>query len=152
MQFGRVSPSEHQELLRLLAQCGLPTEDADPERLRYFIRARGAAGLAGVVGVQPLDTAVDSGNLDHAALLRSLAVAPEQRGLGVGSRLCDEAESLARAGGFSELYLLTTTAADWFAARGYARVARDVLPNAVRQTAQFRELCPASAVAMHKRL
>jgi amino-acid N-acetyltransferase len=148
MQFGRVSASEHQEVLRLLARCGLPTEDVDVELLRYFIQARGTAGLAGVVGIQPLDHAA----LDHAALLRSLAVAPDQRGLGVGSRLCDEAEALARAGELSDLYLLTTTAADWFAARGYTRVERDALPDAIRETSQFRQLCPASAVAMHKRL
>jgi amino-acid N-acetyltransferase len=153
MQFGRVSPSEHQEVLDLLARCGLPTEDVDLELLRHFIRARGAAGFAGVVGIEPLDhAALDHAALGHAALLRSLAVAPDQRGLGVGSRLCDEAESLARAGEFSDLYLLTTTAADWFAARGYARVERDALPDAVRETREFRQFCPASAVAMHKRL
>ncbi len=143
MQFGRVSPDEQQQVLRLLAQCGLPVEDVDPDLLRYFIRARGAGGLAGVVGLQPLD---------HAALLRSLAVAPDQRGLGIGSRLCDEAEALARAGKTSDLYLLTTTAADWFAARGYVHVERSAVPDAVRATSEFRQLCPASAVAMHKHL
>jgi amino-acid N-acetyltransferase len=143
MQFGRVSPDEQQQVLRLLAQCGLPVEDVDPDLLHHFIRARGAGGLAGVVGLQPLD---------HAALLRSLAVAPGQRGLGIGSRLCDEAEALARADKVSDLYLLTTSAADWFAARGYARVERSTLPEAVRETSEFRQLCPASAVAMHKRL
>jgi amino-acid N-acetyltransferase len=143
MQFGRVSPDEHQQVLRLLAQCGLPVEDVDSDLLRRFIRARGAAGLAGVVGLQLLD---------HAALLRSLAVAPDQRGLGVGSRLCDEAEALARAGKVTDLYLLTTTAADWFAARGYVRVERSALPQAVQETGEFRHLCPASAVAMHKHL
>jgi amino-acid N-acetyltransferase len=148
MRFGPVSPGEHQEVLHLLALCGLLTEDVDPELLHHFIGARGSAGLAGVVGIQHLGDAA----LGNLALLRSLAVAPDQRGLGVGSRLCDEAESLARAGGLADVYLLTTTAADWFAARGYARVARDALPEAVRQTSQFRELCPASAVAMHKRL
>jgi amino-acid N-acetyltransferase len=121
----------------------LPVEDVDLDLLQHFIRARGAAGLAGVVGLQPLD---------HAALLRSLAVAPDQRGLGVGSRLCDEAEALARAGKVTDLYLLTSTAADWFAARGYVRVERSALPQAVRETSEFRDLCPASAVAMHKQL
>jgi amino-acid N-acetyltransferase len=143
MQFGRVSPDERKQVLRLLAQCGLPVEDVDLDLLQHFIRARGAAGLAGVVGLQPLD---------HAALLRSLAVAPDQRDLGVGSRLCDEAEALARAGKVTDLYLLTSTAADWFAARGYVRVERSALPQAVRETSEFRDLCPASAVAMHKQL
>lgn len=143
MQFGRVPPEEHHEVLRLLGQCGLPTKDVDLELLRRFIRARGATGLAGVVGIQVLD---------HTALLRSLAVAVDQRGLGIGSRLCDEAESLARADKVTDLYLLTTTAADWFALRGYARVERSALPSAVQATSEFRQLCPTSAVVMHKHL
>jgi len=143
MDFGPVVPQEHQAVVHLLAGCELPTVDVNAALLRTFIAARTANALAGVVGIEPLD---------HTALLRSLAVAPAHRGLGIGSRLCDEAESLARARGIAQLYLLTTTAADWFAARGYARVERAVLPDAVQRSQEFRHLCPASAVAMHKQL
>ena len=143
MEFGAIAAKEHAQVLRLLTQCELPTADVDLALLGTFIGARSKGALAGVVGIEPLD---------HAGLLRSLAVAPEQRGLGIGSRLCDEAEALARARGIEHLYLLTTTAAEWFGARGYARVERAALPEAIRGSGQFRALCPQTAVAMHKSL
>ena len=143
MEYGRVAPEELGEVVRLLTDCGLPADDVDQSLLLYFIGARSHGLLIGVVGLEPLD---------HVALLRSLAVAPAQRGLGVGARLCDEVESLARAHNIADLYLLTTTAADWFAVRGYDRLDRSTLPASVRDTTQFRKLCPASAVALHKRL
>jgi amino-acid N-acetyltransferase len=143
MLFGGVAEDNLQQVRDLLAACALPSSDLDAGALHYFIGAWAGERLVGVVGLQPLD---------HGALLRSLAVAPEHRGDGIGSRLCDEAESLARAGGMSELYLLTTQAADYFAARGFGACARSEVPAAVQETAQFRELCPTSAVVMHKHL
>ena len=143
MEFGPIPPQQHGQVLQLLAQCGLPNADVGQALLRTFVGARSKGALAGVVGIEPRD---------HTGLLRSLAVAPEHRGLGIGSRLCDEAEALARGCGIAHLYLLTTTAADWFGARGYTRVDRDALPEAIRSSEQFRSLCPATAVAMHKAL
>jgi amino-acid N-acetyltransferase len=143
MQFGGMSEENLTQVRALLDVCALPASDLDADALHYFIGAWAGEDLVGVVGLQPLD---------HTALLRSLAVAPDHRGEGIGSRLCDEAESLARAGGLTELYLLTTTAADYFGARGFRACPRTALPASVQDTAQFRELCPASSVAMHKHL
>jgi amino-acid N-acetyltransferase len=143
MLFGGVDAKDLDQVRRLLGACSLPAADIDADALRYFIGAWSEQRLVGVIGLQPFD---------HAALLRSLAVAPDHRGEGIGSRLCDEAESLARAGSIADLYLLTTGAAEYFAAHGYCACARSDLPPAVQATAQFRELCPASAQAMHKHL
>jgi amino-acid N-acetyltransferase len=143
MLFGGMSGDNLDQVRTLLEVCGLPAGDLNADTLHYFIGAWAGERLVGVVGLQPLD---------HAALLRSLAVAPEHRGEGIGSRLCDEAESLARAGALTELYLLTTSAAGYFGARGFRACPREALPASVQATAQFRELCPASAVAMHKGL
>jgi N-acetylglutamate synthase-like GNAT family acetyltransferase len=142
-RYGGINGQELDAVRVVLAACDLPSADLDPQALRYFIGAWEDETLVGVIGLQPLD---------HAALLRSLAVLPSHRGAGVGARLCDEAESLARAGNLTDLYLLTIDAAPYFAAHGYRPCPRDTLPAAVRATAQFRALCPASAVAMHKHL
>jgi amino-acid N-acetyltransferase len=48
--------------------------------------------------------------------------------------------------------LLTTTAEDFFRALGYARIARELAPEAIRTTREFSSLCPASSVVMVKRL
>lgn len=87
-----------------------------------------------------------------AALLRSLSVAPEVRGTGIGRRLVEELERIARSRDAAELVLLTTTAQDYFARLGYRTIDRQSAPRAVHASEEFRTLCPASATCMVKRL
>ena len=87
-----------------------------------------------------------------AGLLRSVAVRDSARGAGVGTAVCDELEERARAEGTTELYLLTTSAADFFADRGYEKIERVDAPRAIRETTQFDDRCPAAAVCMRTRL
>ena len=63
----------------------------------------------------------------------------------IAARLVAHCEEEARATGIAALYLLTTTAADYFLRRGYVSVARDAVPPEIAGHAQFRSLCPASA-------
>ena len=86
------------------------------------------------------------------ALLRSLAVAPDGQGRGLGAALLAHAERAARQRGITALYLLTTTAEAFFARRGYVRLPRQAAPPVLRQTAEFAALCPASAVCLTKAL
>jgi len=83
-----------------------------------------------------------------AALLRSLAVVPERRGRRVGSSLLARALLEARRRGAREVYLLTTGAADYFARYGFRPVPRAQAEPAVGHSAEFKGLCPASAVVM----
>ncbi len=122
----------------LLAQCGLPTADLAVAR-PALLGLRDAAGLRGVVGVEALG---------EVGLLRSLAVRPDQRGNGLGQRLTDAAEAWAGVHGVRELFLLTTTAAPFFAGRGYAVVDRAVVPQQIRTTTEFAGICPSTAVVM----
>jgi len=48
--------------------------------------------------------------------------------------------------------LLTTDAERFFHGLGFAVVERGLLPAEIRATAQFRELCPQTAVAMARDL
>jgi amino-acid N-acetyltransferase len=50
------------------------------------------------------------------------------------------------------VYLLTTTAADYFRRRGYEPVDRDALPPAIRSTEEAARLCPASAACLRKKI
>ena len=84
------------------------------------------------------------------ALLRSVAVHPGWRGSGLGRSLVTQAIETARAAGVRDVYLLTTTAERWFPRLGFTPIAREAVPPGVRQSIEFREACPASAVVMHR--
>ena len=132
------------EIMDLLRECELPADDLTASLLSHFQMARAQGHLVGCVGLELLEGRI--------ALLRSLAVKPAHRGLGIAERLCDDMESHARAAGVIALHLLTTTASGYFALHGFRPVDRGSLPAPVRTTVEFRELCPTTAVAMTKEL
>jgi amino-acid N-acetyltransferase len=86
------------------------------------------------------------------ALLRSLVTLPPVRGRGIGAEMVAALEFEARLHGCRGLWLITTTAADFFQRLGYARCERVVVPPAIRETAEFSTLCPAGADVLMKRL
>lgn len=84
----------------------------------------------------------------RAGLLRSVAVAPEARGSGLGQALTRDRARWARDSGLNALYLLTTTAQNFFPRLGFARVERADAPEELRRSGEFRDVCPASAIVM----
>jgi amino-acid N-acetyltransferase len=62
------------------------------------------------------------------------------------------AEDTARAMGVIRLYLLTTTASDFFSHAGYDVITRVDARDTLQASNKFAELCPASAVCMSKTL
>lgn len=127
----------------LLARCDLPTEDLDGLSFEHFLGLGSADAPSGVVGLEVFGS---------VALLRSLAVAPEARGLGHGKTLVDAIEGYARGLGVTELYLLTTTARPFFESLGYAPADRSAAPEPIRATREFSSICPGSAAFLVKRL
>jgi amino-acid N-acetyltransferase len=121
----------------------LPQGDITPEHLRHFLVLKEKGQIIGVVGVEVIG---------RLGLLRSLAVDPRYRRRGFASRLAKRAEECAASLKIEALYLLTLTAEGFFAKRGYQRVERDSVPSSVQGTAEFKNLCPASAVCMVKYL
>jgi amino-acid N-acetyltransferase len=81
-------------------------------------------------------------------LLRSAAVVSDWRGKGVGDALTRDRIEWARRRGLRSLYLLTTTAGDYFPRFGFAVADRDTAPDAVRRSREFSEACPSSALFM----
>jgi N-acetylglutamate synthase-like GNAT family acetyltransferase len=59
-------------------------------------------------------------------------------------------ERLARNLGLHEVFLLTNTVEAFFAQLGFDGIPRDDAPGPIRESEQFRALCPASAVVMRK--
>src|SRR6266403_859989 len=86
------------------------------------------------------------------ALLRSLVTLPPLRQIGMGAAMVAMLEIEACALKCHAIYLLTASGTDFFARLGYAICARSDMPDAVRGSRQFAELCPATALAMVKHL
>lgn len=128
------------EVRALLEAARLPVADLAAVRPEFF-GVRDDAGLAGVIGLE---------RHGRAALLRSLAVRDDQRGRGLGTTLVRELEARAPGLGITEIWLLTTTAEPFFRQLGYVPAARDAAPAAVRETAEFRGVCPTSAACLTK--
>ena len=87
-----------------------------------------------------------------SGLLRSVVVAADLRGSGMGAALVADRLAWCRARGLSSVYLLTETAADFFARRGFTHVRREEVPQEIRRSDEFSRLCPDSAAVMVRAL
>lgn len=124
------------ELIRASALPAEVVRDRFPEA--YVVARRGGK----IVGVAALETH------DQAGLLRSVAVAPGERGRGTGIALVADRLAMAWANGLASVYLLTTTAAPLFRRFGFAVADRVGAPAALAASPEFAALCPASASCM----
>jgi len=132
-----------QRVCELLQAAALPVTDLTPAHLSHFFGCGDETAPQGVVGVELHG---------EDALLRSLAVAEAARGKGCGRALVAQAERHARGHGARRIYLLTTTAAEFFGRLGYQSVPRADVPETIRATQEFASLCPASAAVLAKNL
>ena len=127
---------------QLLTACGLPL-DGVRDSLECFVVAVVGRDVVGVAG---LELCRDN------ALLRSVAVRADWRARGVGRRLVARVIADAQARPIDALYLHTESAERYFPSFGFHAIGRDAVPPDVRETAEFRDLCPASATIMTRPL
>jgi amino-acid N-acetyltransferase len=130
-------------IISMLAACGLPTEDVReaPGTVQLVWREDGM--VVGTVGVDVVG---------ERALLRSLAVAPAQRGRGLGRALAAAAELRAVEAGARTLLLLTESADALALACGFTEVSRCALDPGVTVFRQFSAGCCAGATCYLKRV
>lgn len=126
---------------QLLDAAGLPSSDLTDAILKHFFFIGSPSRPLALVGLE---------SFGKAALLRSLVVAPGAHSNGAGSALLAHAEQYARSQEVRSLYLLMTTAARFFERHGFARIARDAVPDSIRSAREFAEICPASSTIMVK--
>ena len=136
----RAEHADHEAVANLLRGMELPTAGVADWLDRFWV----AEHERRIVGVAGMERYGDGG------LLRSVAVAEAWRSSGIGRALVDRVLEEGRAAGVREVYLLTTTAEHYFPRLGFACVDREVVPAAVRASAEFTGACPASAVVMRK--
>jgi amino-acid N-acetyltransferase len=125
----------------LLSSNGLPIEDLDASA----VQAQWVWRIADrVVGTVALDV------VGSAAVLRSLVTDSAFRGQRIATALCDAAEDEARRRRVTAVYLLTESAAEVFARRGYRPIDRSTVPDSVARHRQFASGCCQCAHTMMK--
>ncbi len=141
MVIRKIKQSDIATVDEILAGFDLPVNGM-LERANFWV-AEQQSEIIGVGGIELTDP---------IALIRSLAVKKGFQGLGVGKRLYAAIEKQAVEEGILRLYLLTTTAAEYFHRYGFETIKRDIAPIPIQQSEQFSRLCPESAVLMQKSL
>lgn len=126
----------------LLSSAGLPLAGV-AESLEGFHVADAAGTVVGSVGIEL--------HGDYA-LLRSAAVSEALQGRGVGRRLVNQAIRDAQRRGMRAVFLLTTTAENYFPSFGFEEIERSAVPSALDDSPELKGACPASATVMRKEL
>jgi amino-acid N-acetyltransferase len=138
IQIAGANASDVDAIKQLLIDNELPTAGVD-EHWKTFIVARDGDVVVGCGGSEAHE---------FAALLRSIAVHPDYRSLGIGRKIVRQLLDRLASRGIREFYLLTTTAQDYFRKRGFKVIDRDEVHPQLLGSAEFQGACPDSAVCM----
>jgi amino-acid N-acetyltransferase len=140
----RAEPARPHDLaaaLDLLRRCELPEQDVAERWGHYFVVREDDGRVVGVAGLEV-----------HGAdgLLRGVAVDPDYRGQGLAAALVEATLGRAKRLDLRDVYLLTTSAREYFARLGFRECPRQEAPEAIRASWEFRSGCPATAIFMSR--
>ena len=126
----------------LLKQVGLPVEGV-LEHIDNFLVMYSGDDIKGVVGLEVYG---------YKGLLRSLSVVPEIQGKGFGNKLYYAILKKAEQLQLNAIILLTETAEKFFRERGFEKVDRNIVDEEIKESVEFKSVCPLSATCMRKKL
>lgn len=135
-------PGQRQAIIQLLQAEGLPVEDL-PASFEHFFVAIDNEKVIGAIGLE---------RYGDCGLLRSLVVDKAYRNKSIASLLMQALEKSAADMGITTMYLLTETAPQYFAKKGYQKCGRDDVPAELKASSEFSYVCPVSALVMKKQL
>ncbi len=130
-------------VVKMLKEAELPAEGLADFAAESYVVAEQDGVVVGAGGLEVY------GNY---GLLRSVVVRPALQGKGLGANIVGERLRWSAALGLRAVYLLTTTAPDFFEGAGFNVMSRDELPVEVKGSREFSEVCPVTATAMVLRL
>jgi amino-acid N-acetyltransferase len=134
-------PHDLRGALELLGRTELTEQDVAQGWGHYFVVREDDGRVVGVAG---LEIHGEDG------LLRSVAVDADYRGQGLATSLVEAALERAKRVNLRTVYLLTTTAREYFARRGFADCPRETAPAGIRESWEFRTGCPSTAAFMKR--
>lgn len=126
-------------ILSLLQANDLPVSDIDDHKVLFALMH--AEDVVGTGGLE---------YFGEVALLRSISVRKDFQGTGLGKQIVRSLEMIASQKDIDCLFLLTTTAKEFFLKEGYEIIDREKAPTSIKNSTEFSGACPASAIAMKK--
>ncbi len=142
LQFDAASKEDVPAIETMLVAARLPIVGVR-KHLPYFLVGKLQDQLVAVGGLEVYG---------EYALLRSICVNADYRGLAYGRQVVQQMGLLAQQTGVRDVYLKTVDAMPFFESLGFQRLSKDAVPDVVKQSSQFRGACAASATVMRKRL
>ncbi|HVT45191.1 MAG TPA: arsenic resistance N-acetyltransferase ArsN2 [Thermoanaerobaculia bacterium] len=131
-------PEDLDAVHALLTSAALPVAGVE-EHFGTFVVARDGDRIVACGGAEAHQ---------FVALIRSIAVAPDYRGIGLGRRMVRELLDRLASRGLREFYLLTTDAEGYFRKRGFKTIDRDEVHPQLLGSAELQGACPSTAACM----
>lgn len=141
MNRATIRPATHDDLERikgLLESASLPTLGVT-EHVHHFLVAEQDGVIAGVIGLEVYG---------ETALLRSAVVASEQQNKGIGTSLYTGNLEQAQRLGVKRLILLTNTAQEYFARKGFRKIDQKRVIGPITTSVEFTGACSSHAACM----
>jgi amino-acid N-acetyltransferase len=132
-------PSDLAAVLELLTAARLPVQRVREGFGEGYAVVEHNGAIAGAAGIEIYG---------RLGLLRSVVVDPASRGAGLAKSLLGDRLAWAESRSLEAVYLLTTSAADYFSRFGFGTIDRKSVPSQIQNSAEFRLVCPASATVM----
>jgi amino-acid N-acetyltransferase len=127
------------QVIDLLHSSGLPYKDITIDKSLMIGYRDGNGSLIGSGGLEFYGS---------YALLRSVAVRKDFQGKSFGKAIIHDLLHRAKAKGITKVYLLTETAHDYFNRIGFLDVDRNEVPQEIRLSSEFSNVCPVTAACM----
>ncbi len=137
---GPASGGDLDAITRLLVASLLPSRDVSGVRQRFIVASENGR-LLGCAGLQVAG---------QDGLVRSMAVHWTRRNAGLGSRLHRRLLFEAVLAGVRTLYVVTTTAEDFFAGHGFRKVPASAVPPALQASEEFTAFVPGGSTVMSR--
>jgi amino-acid N-acetyltransferase len=122
----------------LLAINNLPFADLQESAIAFIV-GKINNDIIGCIGLE---------NYGTEGMLRSFAVSPKFRNKGIGKELYRQLINYAVGQHIKTIHLLTETARDYFAGKGFVVADRTTAPQVIINSIEFSTLCPVSSVYM----
>ena len=137
---GPASGGDLDAIKRLLVGSLLPSRDVGGANQRFIVASENGR-LIGCAGLQVAG---------HDGLVRSMAVHWTRRNAGLGTRLHERLLFEALLAGVRTLYVVTSTAEDFFAGHGFKRVAATAVPPELQASDEFTAFVPGGSAVMSR--